>query len=525
VGRCILFITTDQQRYDTLGCNGGMLSRTPVVDALAREGIRYERCHPSSVVCMPSRSTILTGQHPSAHGVWMNGVALPIDAPSVAEELSRAGYRTALIGKAHFEPLLDPFGRFTENRLADLGQFTLEEPWHDGTVGPHRGFEHLELATHGAMGWPHYSRWLQSTHPEAVGMYYMVLDGDLEVSAAGGGDTGAPQVHVNEIPREWYHTDWVADRTVSWLDALDPDDDWFCWMSFPDPHHPWDPPATERHRVDWRDVELPAGYVADAAAREAVLASKPAHWGKWYRGEVVSNYEAPAKWVPATLTADQVREVNALNAVEVELIDEAIGRVLDALGRLGFADRTDVVVTTDHGELQGDFGLLFKGPYHTDGLLRLPLIWRPAPSAGDASSVVTRPVGLVDLAPTFLGIAGAPVPGWIEGETLPVSDADADVRGFDTAVTEWDSALFGVDVHLRTVTADGWLLTRCDPGTMHEGTEGELYDLAEDPLQRHNRFDDPAAAQVRTELLDRLIAHDARAVEGAASPGALVAPV
>jgi arylsulfatase A-like enzyme len=525
MGRCILFVTTDQQRFDTLGCNGGALARTPVVDSLARDGIRYERCHPSSVVCMPSRATMLTGRHPSAHGVWMNGVPLDPASPSVAEELASAGYRTAIVGKAHFEPMLDPFGRFAENLLADSGKPTIESPWHDGTVGGHFGFEHLELATHGAAGWLHYSRWLGATHPEAVGMYYRVLDDELEVSAVGGGDTGAPQVHHNPIPREWYHTDWVADRTVAWLESVDRDDDWFCWMSFPDPHHPWDPPSSERHRVDWRDVELPAGYVEDPDQRVGVLADKPRHWLKWYDGEVVSNYEAPTKWVPATLTADQVREVNALNAIEVELIDEAIGRVLAAIDRLGFTARTDVVVTTDHGELQGDFGLLFKGPYHTDGLLRLPLIWRPAPTEQVRPAVVTRPVGLVDLAPTFLSIAGASAPSWLEGATLPLDDADAAARGFDAAFTEWDSALFGVDVHLRSVTADGWLLTRCDRGTMHDGTEGELYDLVSDPLQRANRFADPAASGVRGELLGRLADHDTREIEEPATPGRLVAPV
>ena len=525
MGRCILFVTTDQQRYDTLGCNGGTLARTPVVDALARDGVRYERCHPSSVVCMPSRATIVTGQHPSAHGVWMNGVPLAVDAPSVAAKLVGAGYRTALIGKAHFEPMLDPFMRFAENRLADLGVPTITDRWHDGTIGCHRGFEHLELATHGAAGFLHYSRWLQRTHPEAVAMYYRVLDGALEVSSVGGGDSGAPQVAHNAIPREWYHTEWVADRTIDWLEGLGDDEDFFCWMSFPDPHHPWDPPASERHRVDWRDVELPDGYVSDPVRRESVLDAKPRHWSKWYRGEVVSNYEAPANWVPATLTEDQVREVNALNAIEVELVDEAIGRVLKAIARLGFEDRTDVIVTTDHGELQGDFGLLFKGPYHVDGLLRLPLIWRAAPSHPHTAAVVSRPVGLVDLAPTFLQIAGVTSPDWMEGDALPVSDADAVSRGFDAAVTEWDSALFGVDVHLRTIVADGWLLTRCDHGALHDGTEGELYELAADPLQHDNRFDDPSAFRVRSELLDRLVDHDARDVHGRTSPGRLVAPV
>ena len=107
MGRKILLVTTDQQRYDTLACNGGTLSRTPVVGGLAAGGLRFERAHPQSVVCMPSRSTILTGQHPSTHGVFMNGVPLPVDAPSVAEVLRDSGYRTALVGKAHFEPYFD----------------------------------------------------------------------------------------------------------------------------------------------------------------------------------------------------------------------------------------------------------------------------------------------------------------------------------------------------------------------------------------------------------------------------------
>jgi arylsulfatase A-like enzyme len=496
MGRKILFVTTDQQRYDTLRCNGGTLARTPVVDALAAAGHRYERAHPQSVVCMPSRSTIITGQHPSTHGVWMNGVALPTDAPSVAEVLYGAGYRTTLIGKPHFEPFLDPFLRFAENRFA-----------RDGMVAPHRGFEHIESATHGAQGMLHYARWLAAAHPEAVAMYYPVLDAALEVNALGGGDTGAPQVWDNAIPREWYHTDWVADRTIAWLDSLDGADDWFCWMSFPDPHHPWDPPASEVGRIPWRDVPLPEGYIADRDERERVLDTKPRHWRAWYDGTLVSNYEAPPNWVPATLTDDQVREVNARNAVECELIDEAVGRVLAAVAARGWADDVDVVFTTDHGELQGDFGLLFKGPYHVDGLMRVPLVWRPAPSVGATASTVSRPVGLVDLAPTFCAIAGAAVPSWMEGKPLPIDDADADARGFERVLTEWDSELFGVDVHVRTLTRDGWVCSTYGPGTSHDGTEGELYDLTDDPLQRVNRWSDPSVASLRDDLVADLRQH------------------
>jgi arylsulfatase A-like enzyme len=507
MGRKILFITTDQQRYDTLGCNGGELSRTPVLDGLAAQGVRYERAVPQSVVCMPSRSTMLTGQHPSTHGVWMNGVALPVDAPSVAAVLHGEGYRTALVGKPHFEPFLDPFGRFTENTVAASGLPTAQSPQHGGGVGPHRGFDHLEFASHSPMGQLHYARYMVQEHPEAIGGFYAVLDKDLEVNAAGGGDTDAPQVQVNPVARDWYHTDWVADRTIAWLDGLAGDDDWFCWMSFPDPHHPWDPPASELGRVDWRDVPLPAGYVEDAAARERILDGKPKHWRLWYDGTLVSNYEAPTQWVPATLTADQVREVNAVNAVEVELIDEAIGRVLAAVAAKGWAEDLDVVFTTDHGELQGDFGLLFKGPYHVDGLMRLPLIWRPAPSSGVTPATVTRPVGLVDLAPTFCEIAGLPAAPWMQGAALPVDDDAAAARGFERVLTEWDSELLGIGVHLRTITRDGWVCTTYRPGTVHDGTEGELYDLTDDPLQQVNRWDDPAARPMRDALVADLVDH------------------
>ncbi len=502
--RKILFVTTDQQRYDTLGCNGGTLARTPVVDALAAQGIRYERAIPQSVVCMPSRSTMLTGQYPTTHGVWMNGVPLPVDAPSVAEDLHKHGYRTALVGKAHFEPFMDAFGRFTENTLARSGEPTAIRPWADGTTGPHRGFDHLEFATHGAAGSLHYAQWLGANHPEAVGMFYAAIDGSFNVSALGGGDTDAPQVKSNPIPRDWYHTDWVADRTIAWLDGLDATDDWFCWMSFPDPHHPWDPPESEMGRIDWHDVALPAGYPTPAAARERILDDKPVHWRKWYDGELVSNYEAPKEWVPATMTEDQVREVNARNAVECELIDEALGRVLRAIDARGWTDDVDVIFTTDHGELQGDFGLLFKGPYHVDGLMRLPLVWRPAPSAGIAPAVVTTPVGLIELAPTFCAIAGVDAPEYLQATPLPVDDADATARTKDHVLTEWDSELWGVAVHLRTITADGWVCTAYRPGYVHDGTEGELYNLADDPLQRHNRWNDPAVAAVQSDLVTSL---------------------
>src|SRR5579875_1595076 len=163
MGRKILFVTTDQQRYDSLGCNGGQVAATPVADRLAATGINYRRAMNQNVVCMPARSSMLTGQYTRTHGVYANGVPLPADAASVAEYLHDHGYRTALLGKAHFEPAFDLEGHWPENRMAK-----------EGSTGPHRGFEHLELAMHGAEKLWHYGRWLEANALEYTRGFYQI---------------------------------------------------------------------------------------------------------------------------------------------------------------------------------------------------------------------------------------------------------------------------------------------------------------------------------------------------------------
>jgi arylsulfatase A-like enzyme len=510
MGRKILFITTDQQRYDALGCNGGTIARTPVADRLAAQGLNYRRAHNQNVVCMPARSTMLTGQYVRTHGVVANGIPLPVDAPSVAAWLhEKAGYRTALLGKAHFEPAFDPKGRWRENTLG-----------RDGSTGPHRGFEHLELAMHVPLGQWHYSRWLRERFPDELKGFAPLLSG------AGGGETGAPEVAYNPIPREHYHTDWVADRTLAFLDSLGADEDWFVWMSFPDPHHPWDPPASEAKRVPWRELDLPPGHPGTNEKIVEILAQKPRHWLAWWEGRFPNMEGGPPGFVPSKLTHDQIREVNALVHVENELIDEACGRVLRRIAERGWEADTDVFFTTDHGELQGDFGLLYKGPYHVDALMRIPFLWRPAPSAGVAPQEIHEPVGHLDLAPTFCRIAGVAVADWMQGEPLPTAPGS----GRERVITEWDSQFDLCGMHLRTLYRDGIVLTVYEPSTrdvgfsaegvlrfqgwkgappdvVYDGTEGELYDLRNDPLQWRNLWSEPGWQKRKRELVGELREH------------------
>lgn len=510
MGRKILFITTDQQRYDSLGCNGGTIARTPVADRLAATGLNYHRAHNQNTVCMPARATMLTGQYVRTHGVVANGVPLPVDAPSVAAYLhEKAGYRTALVGKAHFEPAFDLRGRWFENRMA-----------REGSTGPYRGFERMELAMHSPIGGWHYSVWLQQHYPEEINGFAPLL------SARGGGDTGAPELTYNPIPREHYHTDWVAERTIAFLDSLRPEEDWFVWMSFPDPHHPWDPPASEARRINWRDLDLPPGHPGSPGKIEQILAQKPRHWLEWYAGRFRNNEGGPMNFVPCEMTHDQVREVNAMVHIENELIDQACGRVLQRIAARGWDADTDVFFTTDHGELQGDFGLLFKGPYHVDALMRIPLIWRPAPSAHITPADITDPVGQLDLAPTFCRIAGVSAPDWMQGQPLPRAPGS----GRERVITEWDSQFAQIGMHLRTIYRDGFICTVYEPTTRdtgfdlarvyrafgvdyplpdihYEGAEGELYNVHDDPLQWRNLWDDPGHAKLKADLIADLYDH------------------
>jgi arylsulfatase A-like enzyme len=259
----------------------------------------------------------------------------------------------------------------------------------------------------------------------------------------------------------------------------------FGWVSFADPHHPMDPPAR------WFDMYDPAD-VAEMMPehRDGELDSKPPVHALWSRGA----RGGPLEWANpggASLTQAQLARMIAAYYGMVSQLDHNIGRILDTLDELGIADDTMVVMTTDHGEMLGDHRIIFKGPVHYEGLLRVPLIVRgPGIAAG---AVVDDPVGTIDLAPTMLRAAGLDVPEHMEGE--PLFDADNAPTRREHVLTEddFDAVL---RVPLRTITTDRYKLTTYldAPG------QGELYDLVQDPGEFVNLWDDQASASLRSDL-------------------------
>jgi arylsulfatase A-like enzyme len=192
--------------------------------------------------------------------------------------------------------------------------------------------------------------------------------------------------------------------------------------------------------VNWRDLDLPPGHPGSRDRVVEILSQKPRHWLKRFESRV-------GPFRSADVTDDQVREINAMVHIEVELLDEAIGRVLRCIDERGWDQHTDVFFTTDHGDLQGDFGMLFKGGYHVDALMRLPFIWRPAPCAGIAPAEIAEPVGNLDLAPTWCEIVGVAVPSFMDGEPLPTAPGSDRER----VITEYDSLPGSMNANLRTI--------------------------------------------------------------------------
>jgi arylsulfatase A-like enzyme len=495
----ILLITTDQQRADTLGVEGSPLGATPRLDAFAREGTRYAAARTQNPLCQPARATILTGTYPSTHGVTCNGIDLPFDAAdrSVATLLGAAGYRTALIGKAHFATAFPfaPTGRVESVE----GSARVDPQWR----GPYFGFDHAELMLFGhnlriadLMG-----RWNWIYGPPPFGLHYaqyLFRDGfDRGVARleamqpeAAGATWDITQTWRNALPEEDHPTTWTADRACEWLRTVD--GPFFGWISFSDPHHPMDAPAPWCDRYDPVDVleVLPAIH-PDEFDTKPSLHESLAHGVR----------QAQMEWANpggANYTREQMAMLTAGYYGMVAQLDHAIGRVLDTLAERGLADDTLVIITTDHGEFLGEHQMIFKGPFGYDSLLHVPLLARgPGVVAG---AVVADPVGTIDLAPTMLQAAGLDVPSWMEGRPLDGSPREH-------VLTENDFSILA-SIPMRTLTTTRYKLHHYDAAPI-----GELYDLQEDPGEIVNRFGDPAYTAIRSDLealLDDVRNHDVR---------------
>ena len=503
----VLFIT-DQQRADHVGCYGNPVVRTPNLDALAARGWRAQRCYVASPICMPNRASLLTGRLPSAHGARHNGVPLPLSQTTFVERLRAAGWRTALVGKGHLQNITGTkpvWPRPTdpptdgEAQRPEAGRFDQEsEPaWRAdpdfGMSMPYYGFDRVDLAiNHGDTAGGHYRRWLEREHPEVAaltGPEHALPTPDFELAKA-------RQAWRSRVPEALSTTSWVAERTCHAIaEAVQAGQPFFVQCSFPDPHHPFTPPGRfwDLHKPE--DMALPASFHART--------SGPAPHRDWLHAERDAGRALKHTPAPFGATEREVREALALTYGSIAHIDEAVGRVLAQLRALGLERDTVVLFTSDHGDYYGDHQLLWKGPIHYQGVIRVPLIWAdPAAAPAGATDALCS---TVDIAPTVLARAGLLPFNGIQGRSLLAlidGGADASPRPGVLIEEEGQRVMFGFDARVRMRT---WQTAR-HRLSVYEGADwGELYDLQDDPHECHNRWDDPAALALRDDLLHQMV--------------------
>jgi uncharacterized sulfatase len=479
----ILLITSDQQHWNTLGCINPELS-TPNLDRMASEGTRFERAYTVNPTCTPTRASLITGQYPSQHGAYSLGTKLDESVHTVGEDFQAAGYRTALIGKAHFQPLIgtDEFPSLEAYPVLQDLDFWRE--FH----GPFYGFEHVELArnhTDEAHVGQHYALWLEENGCLDWREHFQQPTGTRE-----------PQRYRWSLPEELHYDTWIAEKTNEKLSAYaEGGESFFLWASFFDPHPSYLAPEPWDRMYDPETVTVPEG-------REGEHDRNPPHFrltqerrpdfSAWREtGQGLHGFHSHLRD-----RAETARNIACYYGM-ISLLDKYIGRILDHLDALGLAENTLVVFTTDHGHFYGHHGLVAKGAFHYEDMVRVPFLAR-MPGTVPAGRVSNALVSLVDLAPTFLETCGIGVPRSMTGLDLrPVLFGQND-RVRDHVLVE--NRHEPTTIHVKTYIDDRYKLT-----VYFNRDYGELFDLETDPGEFENLWDSPEHRELKAELTRRLL--------------------
>jgi arylsulfatase A-like enzyme len=440
----ILLICTDQQRYDSLGVNGNTICRTGNIDRLAAEGMNFTHAFTVCSLCSPARASLMTGLYPHRHGVIDNTNARDVlqrdlreDAVTFSQLLRNSGYRTGYVGKWHVGKDKTPL---------DWGfdDFVPGEGWHE---------------------------W----YPDGV-----TLENGSDIGLAYAPEK--PMAARVPLPLEKYPE---YNRTSDAVDLLgkyaEGENPFFMRLDFFGPHYPHylpDPYATM-----YEASGIPPWPNAKAIPDIA-------HAGEqWLR----HRWPAPDDNWPACA------QLIAYYYGHVTFIDHQVGRVLEAVDRLGLAENTLVIFVSDHGDMTGAHGLLQKGAVSYDELYKIPLVMR-WPGKIEAGSTSDEMVRLFDLMPTFLESARAAVPSNLDACSLvPLLGGDPP--------TDWPNHVFAE--YLGTQRGDTALKivrTRNHKLSVNLTEIDELYDLDSDPGESLNRIHDPTCQEIRHTLSNQLMA-------------------
>lgn len=453
----ILFLMTDQQRVDTLGCYGNKVVDTPALDGLAAGGARFDRFYTPTAICTPARASLFTGLYPFRHGLLTNPEGnvggrdeIADGDPVLTAPLNAAGYNLGHAGKWHI------------GRHRGPGHFGMDGEHLPGALNPVHHASYEEWLTE--RGLPKFS----------------VRDPVFGVAANGTGRGHLMAGRLNQ-PAEATLEAYLADRALDLLatyarDWKESGRPFMLSCHWYGPHLPYLIPDEHFDRYDPDQVRLPESMAETFAGKPAVQQRYAEYWS-------ADHFDAAA-W----------RKLIAVYWGYVTLIDQQVGRLLDALHGHGLDGDTTVIFTADHGEFTGAHRLNDKGPGMYEDIYRIPGLVRVP---GCPPQVVDDFATLIDLHPTLLDLAGLSAPDRCDGESLlPLLRGDGTGRGRAEVVAEFHGHHFP---YAQRMIRDREHKLVFNPESVHE-----LYDLTLDPYELHNVYEAPAYAAIRRSLSARL---------------------
>lgn len=490
----VIFIITDAQRADHLGCAGNPYVKTPNINNLAREGVRFSNYYCTNPICMPNRATLLTGLYPNVHGVRSNGMNLNENLPTITKVMQKRGWHTAAIGKIHHQFWLGPYKHRTKSAesliswAVDKGK---SDPVGKNFPLPYYGYDEVELVSgNGTVCAGHYTEWLEEKAPKIANeMKKRVQNYDNLFS-----------LYCDPIPGELYSTTYVQERTINFLNRYARGDygekPFYLHCSFPDPHYPLFPPSKYQDMYRPEDIELPVNFHDTQNL-----------YNHQYLGPHLRNPPFKKAFLRES-TEDEVRKITALTYAAISYVDYSVGKILTTLKNLGYSENTMVIFTSDHGDLMGDHGLLFKGPCPFNGVLKIPLIWK-VPGLTN-SCVSSSLVSTIDLPKTILKILDLKerhYPPGMQGFDVSqiLENPNQNVR--DSILIENDEEVGPLESRLRHLITEDYKLT------IYEGSEnfGDIYNRKNDPLELNNLWSNSNFRDIRFKLVNKLLQENLKA--------------
>ncbi|MFB2011164.1 sulfatase [Flintibacter sp. P01028] len=442
----ILFIMTDQFRADAMSCTGGC-AHTPALDRLAAEGIRFTQCHTVSPLCVPARVSMMTGLYPHTTGVWKNSdFVLSPDANLWVRAIRDSGYATSVFGKLH---LHTDYGDFIQREylVNGYGFETVNE-----VSGPHST---CQTRTHMSEEW------------SKRGLWDMFCEDMLSRSKR-------PYAKPSPLSPEDYYDTYVGRKAREYLEQYTDDRPWFCHVSFPGPHEPWDAPKPYSDLYSPEDMPDPLPRTMDGAP------DRPqGEYDKLLQNPIIQCSNAESK------------EIQANYCGSVTLIDDLIGSIIETIKKRGEWDNTIVLFTSDHGEMNGDHGFVHKRNFFRSAM-NIPLIIRTPDRAKNGGSVNHSLVSLLDVGPTLAEFAGAELNYEQFGKSLCGNIANPERVHRDCILGEYAC---------EHMLYDGtWKIA-----LNRQGETYLLFDEANDPTEHKNLAAMPEHRQTDAALRERLL--------------------